>query len=623
MRFSIFLILSLFTCSSLSQENLIQKENELVPFKVKDKWGAATVEGELKISAKYDELEPFFHNVTRVMKDDKQGVINTKQKVVVPLIYDEVEQMIYSKNGEISYICNKDEKVMLQIGKKVIVPLSDGYENIYAFVDSNHTESYFVLSKKKGTVFQFDLINSKGDKIIENAIGDDLRIISIDNSIEHDYGMYANLYNAFAFTKKIPETYWWSEAEKAIDFSGDIESVIEEYGNGYDNYGDYGGYGKDKFHIDDYNKVDNFKSTFIKLVKKQSRNSVARAFYTIGGSEVFNFGDKVEKLASLNEELVIVKTYDDDLNCKKPTKYGIYNLKKGSYTYKPLYGFFKKQLITKDIFSPIKDQIKQMEMMCENIEEIKEIFKNEKSKEVASLKILKYLGIEKVEPEYLIALANESDIKIIDLEGKILTESIISEGVFIPDDYFKIHTKDSIYVGIEVFNDTYRGKGIKHVNTGDIVVMPIYEEISGSYGNNITLSGSEMATLRIDDFNFPINSITANIGKDFVRALSNNIYVVSKDKEQVAVYNVKKKKNITKYNFPFEEEYPKIRVINENEYIFLKDSEDNYSVIDANGNVLVPSSEEEIEVEDIYGNNKIYFITIEGYYGIDGTKYFK
>ena len=624
MRFSILLIISLFAFNTFAQGNQIPQENELVPYKVKEKWGAASVDGKLKISGKYDELKPFFHNVTKVVKNDKQGVIDTRQKVIVPIMYDEVEQMIYSKNGDISFICNKDDKAMLQIGKKVIVPLSEGYEKIYAFVDSNHIESYYILSKKKGTVFQFDLINSKGDKIIENAVGDVLRIISINTDIKHDYDIYANIYadmsNSSSTSKKKTASYWWSEAEVEFDYETDMRSALEDldYG-GYDSYNR-----RDNFDLDDYNRIDDFKSAFIKLAKKQSRNSVARAFYTMDGSEVFNFKDKVEKVSAMTDDLLIVKTYDDDLNCKKPTKYGIYNLKTGAYKYKPVYGFFSREIIKKDMFTNrFEDEVKAMELMCENLDEIKKMYEETKSRKLVGAKIMGLLGVKMEKPEYVIALASENDIKILNEEGSILTEATISDGEFIPDDFFQIHTKDSIYVGIEVFNDTYRGKGIKHVNSGDIVVMPIYEEISRGYGGYITLSGSDMATLSIEKFNFPLNKNTANIGDDFVRALSNSLYVVSKNKEEVAIYCVSLEKNITKYKYSTEFDYPKIKVINKREYVFLLDTDGNYSVIDEDGKVLVPSSEEEIEVKDIYGNNKVYFITVEGYYGLDGKKYFK
>lgn len=622
MQYLLLVVTLFFTLNTFSQEETTLPENELIPFKSKDKWGATNKQGELIISAKYDNLAPFFHNVTKVNIDGKYGIINTKQKEIVPVIYDEVSQITYSKSNGLSYVCKKDNKVMLQVESKVLVPLSENFENISIVVDSNHYDTYYILSKKQGTVYLFNVIDSKGKKIIENVIADKLDIVSVHKEIN-------NYYVDFYTNSPKSDFYWWSEAKnnrslftsEAGEYNETVEymeeafyEALSEMDGDYDEYEDY--------FQKNYNKVSDFKDCFIYVKKKQSRDKSTWAYYTLEGKALFNFSDRVEKISYLTKDLMLVQTYDDELNCKKPTKYGVYNLKTKSYTIQPNYYFQKIEEIRPkrvDVF----DEIKMMETLCERIDELKEMYSAGIPKSIITQTVFSDLGIDINKQESIIILANDNNLKVLNEEGTLLTESTITEGVFIAEEFLAVKNKDSIYVGIEVFNNEYRGKGIIHVNSNSLVVKPLYSEIENRY-NSITLYSEDMQTEEIKDFDFPINSSTAKIGDSFVKALSKKMYLVSKKEDkEYALYSVENKKVITDYIYTMEYNYPKVEVINNSEYFFLKNKEGNYSVINQDGKLLVPSSTGTIEVKDIYNNKNFYFITNEGYYGIDGTTFFK
>lgn len=613
MKYIYLLIISFFAFNTFSQNENMPIENELIPFKVNDKWGASNTSGELKVTAKYDNLAPFFHNVTKVMIDEKYGVIDADQKNIVSIIYDEISQMIYSKTSGISIVCMKDDKAMLKIDNKEIVSLKEGYENITIVVDSNHIESYYILSKKKGAVYTFDVINSKGKKIVSNVIGDKLNIVALHKNKNINY-----LNNKMSTSKS---SYWWSEAPIIIDW---VDNEFDEINPRLSEYYGEDDYSSDNIFLQQYYMIDDFENCFIYALKQESRSKKAWAYYTLKGEQIFGYKDRVEKMIKMTKEQVIVKTYDDELNCKKPIKYGVYSLKNKSYVIEPVYYFYEVKKVKNDINMGF-NQFAMVESLCENIDKIREIQKKGLSKKQTRdemNKLMGYMGFEKITPEKVIILSSDYNLKVMSEEGKILYDVNAPEGIFIPEDFMTVKNLDSIYVGLEVFNDTYRGKGIMDVKTKDIVVKPIYEEIRNRY-SYIELSGDDMKTEMIHDFKFPLNDKTAKLAKGFVKALSKNIYVVTKNEEDVAIYNVSKKKVITKYNFVNESEYPKIKTINKQVIIFLENKDGSYSVIDDKGKVLVKSSEEEIETVDIYRNKKFYFVTAEGYYDIDGTPFIK
>ena len=461
------------------------------------------------------------------------------------------------------------------------------------------------------------MINSTGKKILENVIGDELKFITVAKKEKNNFDFPELSAAGINLTKRNPDFYWWSEASKEVTSEKDIQRIIEGF--------EYGGYNDDEEFdfMFEYKTVSDFRSCYLFLKKKLSRNSTSRAFYTVEGKEVFKFSDKVEKMYFMTEDLALVKTYDDELNCKRPTKYGVYNLKTKRYSIEPNYYFYRKKSLNIRSRGFDKNMIEVFEKVCENLDEIKQMQKDGYPDHLIEKKAKKMFGIEDLEPEKIIVLASETDIKILSEEGDLIKETTITEGEFIPNDLFAIKSKDSIYVGIEVFNDNYRGKGIMNINTNEVVVKPIYERLRKRYDNTITLYGDEMEPETIKNFEFPINDKTAKIAEGFVRALSGNLYLVSKDEDKVAVYNVSMKKNITKYDYDQEFDYPRIKKIEKKEYVFVRNTDGSYAVMNDSGKVLASSSEDEIEVIDIYQNGKFYFITTEGYYGMDGTKYFK
>lgn len=126
----------------------------LIPVKKNKKWGYANLNGKIKINIQYQEVFPFENGFAKVIFKNKTGIIDTSGKVILPILYEEVQM----------------KSSCFLILEKSLIGLTDF----------------------NGTVLlttEFDKINFIGDKIAEAIKGDrktyfhipDRRIILKDN----------------------------------------------------------------------------------------------------------------------------------------------------------------------------------------------------------------------------------------------------------------------------------------------------------------------------------------------------------------------------------------------------------------------------------------------------------
>ena len=97
-------------------------------------YGYRTGDGKVKITPEYADASPFFNGYARVTIDDKQGIINQKGKIIIPVIYEEVgwsgdkNNNVLFKNGLIGIKLNGIWGVINEKSETILSPRFDYLE---------------------------------------------------------------------------------------------------------------------------------------------------------------------------------------------------------------------------------------------------------------------------------------------------------------------------------------------------------------------------------------------------------------------------------------------------------------------------------------------------------------
>lgn len=162
-------------------------ESGYIPIELNGKYGLKNTKNEIIIPLIYDEVSDISEGLFKIVLNDKVGFIDLNGKVVIPLIYDIdneniIGQTLYrqieqDKNGEVSKetllvsidseyvnfsegLCAvvKNKKYgFIDKNNKIIIPL------IYEAADNFHEE--FAIIKLKG---KYGLIDKNGNIVLEN-----------------------------------------------------------------------------------------------------------------------------------------------------------------------------------------------------------------------------------------------------------------------------------------------------------------------------------------------------------------------------------------------------------------------------------------------------------------------
>lgn len=88
-RFTKMKIVLLILLTSLS--DAIYSQEPLIPFRLKDKWGYADIDGKMKIQPRFDHAVFFRHGYAELYTGGKIGLINVKGATVIPPAYTRIE----------------------------------------------------------------------------------------------------------------------------------------------------------------------------------------------------------------------------------------------------------------------------------------------------------------------------------------------------------------------------------------------------------------------------------------------------------------------------------------------------------------------------------------------------
>jgi hypothetical protein len=135
-RFFIFLLIS-FLLLGFD----LPAQDTLVPYRVKDKWGYSNYRGKLVIQAQYESVEffsqaqyetgdffsnNFFENkyLAKVSKNKRVGLIDKKNKIIIPILYENIE-MGYDHGEKVNCIIvkKKGKYGCINYQKKILLPI--------------------------------------------------------------------------------------------------------------------------------------------------------------------------------------------------------------------------------------------------------------------------------------------------------------------------------------------------------------------------------------------------------------------------------------------------------------------------------------------------------------------
>ncbi|HEY8365263.1 MAG TPA: WG repeat-containing protein [Haloplasmataceae bacterium] len=169
-------------------------------------WGFINLDGEVAISLKYDDVSPFDENyLAIVMRNNKYGLINTKDVKVIDIDYDTIQYM-----GEGIYYLAKNNQGSLRkynINTKSFQTLK---EATYDFVSSfRESLAYVVKNNKLGYI---------------NTLGD----IVIPLDYEYQEGFNFHFYNGYAFIKKNGK-FGIIDKSNSIILNPQLDEVMNDY----------------------------------------------------------------------------------------------------------------------------------------------------------------------------------------------------------------------------------------------------------------------------------------------------------------------------------------------------------------------------------------------------------
>lgn len=148
--------------NTLTEEVVPPKYDELhfmsdyFSFRINGKWGCLNEVGKETISALYDCLICFEDELATVSIENKYGVIDKNNKVVIPIDYDWMDQ--HSINKHFLFERNGKYGILNQQGQMVLQPMYDWIESIncpddYMIVEKN--DKYGVLEFRNNNIHEF------------------------------------------------------------------------------------------------------------------------------------------------------------------------------------------------------------------------------------------------------------------------------------------------------------------------------------------------------------------------------------------------------------------------------------------------------------------------------------
>lgn len=184
--FLLLLLFSYFNCSS-------QEYN--IPFRSGELWGFADKNGTLKITPKYDSINPSMENLRWfVFQNNKVGIVNEKGEQVLKPIYDSIyRKPVHSTYNEFLVYAN-NLAGFADMNGNFLLPIQ------YKFIEKAENDSFnqlplkfFVQQKLDST---FTLIDSKETKVLANIqeyteTHDGYYILKKDNK----FGIYNTVLN--------------------------------------------------------------------------------------------------------------------------------------------------------------------------------------------------------------------------------------------------------------------------------------------------------------------------------------------------------------------------------------------------------------------------------------------
>ena len=611
--FSLFMTLNSY---SQRTEQLLPEE-ELIPYESKGKFGAANTKGKVVIPAKYESIDRFFFGAAKVSKDEKVGVIDYKGKEIISIEYDEITNFVYTPGFGFSFGIKKGNKMGIVTPTKTILPLTENIDRVIVIEDTLNHDILFATLQKSGATYLVSLINKDGVKIIDNIIADGITPINVKELKTETYfgrGMY--------------------------DYDEGFLDDYEDYGYGYDEQ--------------TYYAVSGYDNTYLSLKKKVSLEESIYSVYNLQGKTVIDFSYKLTNIKKIGNDFLLLTSVNKDADCKNPTKYGIYQLSNSTYFVEPEYDFFEvvEKIEEERDYEDYDDkysessQAKQLLSICETLNNMhintpEDLIDNESV--LATL--LGFNDGGSLKESYYV-FGSEDAIKVLDKDLNVVLDAVTTEGKFRPEQAIVIKSKEEIICAVEVFNDKYRGIGLIDLKTKNYVVNPIYSSVEDrtryGYGYSNILLESETGNRETYDIFKAFKTTDQNLveEKNYYKQLNKDYSLFKNEEDKIAIYSVPLGKFITgykyvydRYSYDYDDETDILKEFNDKPYFMLQNEKDEYTVLNGNGDVIVPLTENSLRFVDYYGNNTYYVIEYgempksdkysTKFYGLDGTKFFK
>lgn len=154
----------------------IGQSQQLIPFRVNDKWGYANKEGEIMIKPKYEEAGEFREEITWVKKNGKYGYINKKGNRKTRFKFDEANYFGFGtaavKKGDKKYCINlKGKKSECRYGCGGTITIMQRFQT-YQYKGKIGILEYDIVKNEEGrSVQEVDSLPLIWDEFKENQRG--------------------------------------------------------------------------------------------------------------------------------------------------------------------------------------------------------------------------------------------------------------------------------------------------------------------------------------------------------------------------------------------------------------------------------------------------------------------
>ncbi len=299
-------------------------QDTLIPYRVKNKWGYSDYNGKIKIKPQYDSVS-FFGNVslpevgylTVVAEKNQLGLINNKGKLVIPMIYENIDVgfdhgewvncIIAKSKGKYGAV-NSTNRILLPFNYDSIV-LKEKYKtpgdyNTYIGYDYavQQKQQYFLINnktKKKTTITKatFDKIEEENWTMADRQEVSESRLTGIINNKEaivmRNKGKIDNFENSWI---KITD---WSEPCFIVYLNGKLGLV-------------------------QYNELENstIENFYIPLVHDEVLK-IEKSVLLRKGNEKWWYNDNGKFVIALKENETVNKMSFDYLTIEKMGKIGL------------------------------------------------------------------------------------------------------------------------------------------------------------------------------------------------------------------------------------------------------------------------------------------------------------